>query len=1075
MKTRDTNPNRPLSNLLTRFLIAAFMMTFSTALWADTPKAQPEILAIWVEDKIVHVEVDVPVGLKTITLESRTKLGYGTWVPRRVERLDGQGGVITLTLPYSNTLEMLRVKAESSDPLPSSFYQGEKQFDGAAYSGGPNDFTDFAAPEAGGPLRGGDDQAGDPLRDVSESDIWAVQGDTLYFFNQFRGLQVIDLTTPSSPVILGSYPLPAAGEEMYLMGSDHVILLARSGCQGGNDAASEVLLINVQDPVHPTVISRLPVPGTIAESRMVGSALYVASNTYYYRTDENDRSIWEYGTVVSSFDLSNPIQPVTQEPIRFAGNSNVIQATSEYLMVAVRPSYWLDPASVHLIDISDPQGVMTRQGTIRAAGYVADKFKMNIHGDILTLISETRSRENSERLTLLENFSLETPERPQKMGDVEVGHGESLFATRITKDRAYIVTFLQIDPLWIVDLSDPANPTVTGELEIPGWSTFIYPMDGRLVTVGIDNVDGWKVAVQLFDVSDPTHPTLLSKVPLGEDYSWSEANSNEKALTVLPESGLILVPYYEYANQDSHSKVQLIELNEDTLAARGVIDHTIQPRRADIYQDWILSISGRELLVVDAQDRDNPVLTGNLELAWPVDWVIPYKSHVIQISGTTHGTTHANPMIRVTDDQDLGDTLRSFQLTHPYPITGVESRDGMLYVMQSAFHWGWYPIEPIAEDGTKEGETPEPEATSVLSVIDLNRLPEIAVIGESISFDEDLASGSLTNPIWIGDDLLIWVGNGGNYGHFYRGGMGILDVSGRFAGDIWYPWWGGSQGFTAYDVSDSEQPKLVSHLSLDSERHRWNYSKAFVEGNLVFLSFQTSEFEEGILLPGQNQPRPEIKIDEDGNRVEVVPPFGAWIERHFLKVIDYTDPTSPTQRPDVNIPGVLQGISHQGNLLYTTGFHYNEAFTTDYKEWLDISAYDGISASRVASMALSETWPRPVTVYEGRVFVGITDANQSESRVASYDLTQTGQIERGPELTLAWPAQYLVVRDDLLVISGGNQVGVAEGLLGSELLWLGENKPDGCVWYSFDKMTGDRESGLWFPLGEYGAFKLDIE
>ena len=108
--------------------------------------------------------------------------------------------------------------------------------------------------------------------------------------------------------------------------------------------------------------------------------------------------------------------------------------------------------------------------------------------------------------------------------------------------RAYVVTFLQMDPLWVVDLSEPARPKVSGELEVPGWSTYIHPRGTQLVAVGVETN---RTTVSLFDVANPGHPALLSRVQLGNQYSSSEANSDEKAFTVLEDAGLILTAFQE--------------------------------------------------------------------------------------------------------------------------------------------------------------------------------------------------------------------------------------------------------------------------------------------------------------------------------------------------------------------------------------------------------------------------------------------------------------------------------------------------------------------------------------------------
>ena len=120
----------------------------------------------------------------------------------------------------------------------------------------------------------------------------------------------------------------------------------------------------------------------------------------------------------------------------------------------------------------------------------------------------------------------------------------------------------------MVDLADPLDIQVHGELEIPGWSTYLIPRGDRLISVGIENT---QVAVSIFDVSDPANPTMTDRIFLGESgqYSTSEANWDEKAVGYLPEQNVLIVPYEsrnwdwetgEYFYKSAMQKIRLIEL-----------------------------------------------------------------------------------------------------------------------------------------------------------------------------------------------------------------------------------------------------------------------------------------------------------------------------------------------------------------------------------------------------------------------------------------------------------------------------------------------------------------------------------
>lgn len=132
-----------------------------------------------------------------------------------------------------------------------------------------------------------------------------------------------------------------------------------------------------------------------------------------------------------------------------------------------------------------------------------------------------------------------------------LGHpGERIQGIRFAGDVAYVVTFLQTDPLYVIDLSDPAAPMATGELEIPGFSSYLHPVgDGRVVGIGMAGTDDGTLTgaqAQLFDVGDPTAPAVLDAEPLGDE---SEAGTEHRAFTDLG-GGRFAVPAVEYPEYD---------------------------------------------------------------------------------------------------------------------------------------------------------------------------------------------------------------------------------------------------------------------------------------------------------------------------------------------------------------------------------------------------------------------------------------------------------------------------------------------------------------------------------------------
>jgi hypothetical protein len=135
-------------------------------------------------------------------------------------------------------------------------------------------------------------------------------------------------------------------------------------------------------------------------------------------------------------------------------------------------------------------------------------------------------------------------------------------------NTGYVVTFRQVDPLFVFDLADPAKPTLLGELTIPGFSEYMHPLDdNHLLTVGQSG--SGNVALKLFDVTDRTHPTLMPGDFSFERWGTTEASVTHKAVTFYAERGLLALPFsgevYTAAN-GSYSTASSLELFRVSLA-----------------------------------------------------------------------------------------------------------------------------------------------------------------------------------------------------------------------------------------------------------------------------------------------------------------------------------------------------------------------------------------------------------------------------------------------------------------------------------------------------------------------------
>lgn len=200
---------------------------------------------------------------------------------------------------------------------------------------------------------------------------------------------------------------------------------------------------------------------------------------------------------------------------------------------------------VHQIDLD---GGLRYRGSGRVAGSLVSRgqpdFRMSALDGVLRLVTTRWQSDEADRFdhrlfTLRLNsdtVSLEViGQLPEPGSETVIGKAnEDLFGVRFFGERAYLVTFERIDPLYVVDLSDPAAPMIEGELELPGFSELLHPVNANLL-LGVGDDGEGRTKAELFDVSTPTAPASRGSVVLATDATWSysEARYDRRAFTYL--------------------------------------------------------------------------------------------------------------------------------------------------------------------------------------------------------------------------------------------------------------------------------------------------------------------------------------------------------------------------------------------------------------------------------------------------------------------------------------------------------------------------------------------------------------
>ncbi|MEV4131041.1 beta-propeller domain-containing protein [Dactylosporangium sp. NPDC049742] len=182
-----------------------------------------------------------------------------------------------------------------------------------------------------------------------------------------------------------------------------------------------------------------------------------------------------------------------------------------------------------------------------------------------------------------------------------LGKGERIYSVRFIGTTGYVVTFRQTDPLYTLDLRDPAAPKVVGELKIPGYSAYLHPAgDGRLLGLGQDaNAQGrvQGMQVSLFDVRDPAHPSRVAQFK--RQGGSSEAEYDPHAFLYWAPLGLLAVPVW----RDTQPAVLVLKVGDSAITEAGAITHPgryTAIRRSLIIGGTLWTLSEQGLKATDA-------------------------------------------------------------------------------------------------------------------------------------------------------------------------------------------------------------------------------------------------------------------------------------------------------------------------------------------------------------------------------------------------------------------------------------------------------------------------------------------
>ncbi|MFI9589595.1 beta-propeller domain-containing protein [Nonomuraea sp. NPDC052265] len=250
-----------------------------------------------------------------------------------------------------------------------------------------------------------------------------------------------------------------------------------------------------------------------------------------------------------------------------------------------------EETEVHRFDIGNP-GAPAYVASGKVPGRLLNQYSLSEyegHLRVATTLTSTDGRTSASSVYVLAADTM------AKVGEVGgLGRGERIYSVRFIGPVGYCVTFKQVDPLYTLDLRDPAAPKVTGELKITGYSAYLHPgAEGRLIGIGQEASDKGRTLgtqVSLFDVSDPAAPRRLSQ--LFQKEAGSEAEWDPHAFLYWPKTGLSVIPLMT----PKESGALVLKIDDSAVTKLGMIKHPTHQDKDYAYQPGIQ----RSMIIGDA-------------------------------------------------------------------------------------------------------------------------------------------------------------------------------------------------------------------------------------------------------------------------------------------------------------------------------------------------------------------------------------------------------------------------------------------------------------------------------------------
>ena len=424
------------------------------------------------------------------------------------------------------------------------------------------------------------------VEDVDEADIVKTDGRYIYYVNKAQEVVILEAKDGKTKKLasIGNNGVENYVGDIFLSG-DRLVTVGTVYRDDEDEGSTGIVVYDISDRSRPKVLYDFSQTGDIVSSRMVGDCVYLVTNYCVRKGGHLMPACGPYDDckelgladircmpdpqtasyiVLSAVDIASGSKGKTATKAVFGASSDIY--CNDHALYSASGE-WDEDTGVTYTRIAKAvfNGLDIRfENTARVRGAIVNQFSMDENDGYFRIA--TTSQRNGIDVNNLYVLDGEFREAGKLTG---FARNESIKSVRFMGSKAYVITYQAIDPLFVIDLADPADPRIEGEVKIDGFSTLLIPVsEGRLLGIGHATGDngyggeydsGLKLA--LFDISDPSEPKVIDSKEF--ENMTSPAQSDHRALTVNADKGWYAIPYDIYNYEDSSGDVVIIEDAEE--------------------------------------------------------------------------------------------------------------------------------------------------------------------------------------------------------------------------------------------------------------------------------------------------------------------------------------------------------------------------------------------------------------------------------------------------------------------------------------------------------------------------------